>query len=90
VTGHRLITEAGESSHLIPHKPSREVTIEPLDARMVEALRGMTERQRLEIAWDMWRSARNLIEHMLRSEHPDWSEQEVALEVGRRLLGQSR
>ncbi len=64
----------------------RAVTIEPLDPRMVEALRGMTERQRLEIAWDMWRSARNMILNLLRSEHPDWSEREVALEAGRRLL----
>lgn len=54
---------------------------------MVEALRAMTERQRLEIAWDMWRSARNMIENLLRAEHPDWTDRQLAIEIGRRLLG---
>ncbi|MGE0534300.1 MAG: hypothetical protein AB7O68_04950 [Pirellulales bacterium] len=67
----------------------RSVRIEPLDPKMIEALRAMTERQRLEVAWDMWRSARGMIVNLLRAEHPDWSEREVALEAGRRLLGQA-
>jgi len=65
----------------------REPSFERMDERMVEALRGMTERQRLEIAWDMWRSARNMIENLLRAEHPDWTDRELAFEVARRLLG---
>ena len=67
----------------------REVSFERMDERMVDALRGMTERQRLEIAWDMWRSARDMIENLLRAEHPDWTDRQLAIEIGRRLLGQA-
>jgi hypothetical protein len=60
-----------------------------MEPQMVEALRAMTGQQRLEIAWDMWRSARNMLESMLRDEHPDWSDRQIMIEIGRRLLGQA-
>lgn len=75
----------------MPHEvDARRVRIESLDPRMVEALRGMTERRRLDIAWGMWRSARNMIENLQRAEHPEWTQQEVVIAARRRLLGQSR
>ena len=75
---------------MTPDVHTRRVSIEPLDPRMVEALRGMTERRRLEIAWSMWRSARNMIENLIRAEHPEWTQQEVEVAAGRRLLGKAR
>jgi len=72
-----------------PASTPRDTSFERMDPRMVEALRGMTERQRLEIAWDMWRSARNMIENLMRDEHPEWTDRQVTVEIGRRLLGQA-
>lgn len=72
--------------HARIESPPREASFEPMDPQMVEALRAMTGQQRLEIAGDMRRTAREMLLHMLRSEHPDWTDQEVALEVARRLL----
>ena len=37
------------------------------------------------MAFGMWRSAREIITSILVAEHPDWSEDEVASEVARRL-----
>jgi hypothetical protein len=48
-------------------------------------LRTKTERERLKIAWGMWRSARSMLQNLFRSEHPDWSESELNREVARRL-----
>lgn len=59
--------------------------IEIVDPVMAEILRRKTERERLEIAWDMWESARFMLSNILRSEHPDWSEEEVNREVARRM-----
>jgi len=56
-----------------------------IDHEMAEILAQKTERQRLEIAFGMWTSVRELLRQLIRSEHPDWSETEVALEAGRRM-----
>jgi hypothetical protein len=41
----------------------------------------------LAISLDMWRHARDQLNHMLRHQHPDWSEQQVRAEFKRRMLG---
>jgi hypothetical protein len=45
----------------------------------------MTPAQRLAIAHGMWRSARDMLTNLMRSEHPDWSDDQVGHEVARRL-----
>jgi len=59
--------------------------IEVLDSRMADVLRGKTEAERLQIASNMWSSARTMLTHILRSEHPDWEEARIQREVARRM-----
>jgi Rv0078B-related antitoxin len=62
-------------------------TIEVIDAEIVAILRQKTEAERLQIAWGMWRMARDMLLNLLRSEHPDWTDQQVREETARRLSG---
>lgn len=68
----------------------RDVRIEPLHPRVVEALRRMTPGQRIEAGLrhsDLLReSARALIEH----QHPDWTREQVRDELFRRMHGADR
>lgn len=57
-----------------------------VDREMAAILAEKTPRERLEIAFGMWRSARNMLLCIVRAEHPEWSERDVELEAGRRLL----
>ncbi len=59
--------------------------IEVVDERTAEVLRGKTGAERLQIASDMYSSARRMIISHLRAEHPDWDEQQVVEEAARRL-----
>jgi hypothetical protein len=59
--------------------------LEVLDDAMAEVLRRKTPAERLGIAFGLWRSARRMLTSMLRSMHPDWSEDQVNREVARRL-----
>jgi hypothetical protein len=59
--------------------------IEVLDSRMADVLREKTEAERLQIANQMWSSARTMLTSILRSEHPDWDEARVQREVARRM-----
>ena len=43
--------------------------------------RSMTPEQKLKVATDLYRSARELKAAGLRSQHPDWSESEVQEKV---------
>ena len=63
----------------------RTVRIEMLDEAMVDVLRTKTPAERLAIANGMWRSARSMIETMLRREHPDWSAEELQRAVAQRM-----
>lgn len=65
-------------------------TIEPMDPAMVESLRSKSPGERLQIAWGMWRSAREMLLNLLRHEHPEWSDEQVRSEVARRLAHGSR
>lgn len=59
--------------------------IEVIDDDMAEIFRQKTPAERLAIVHGMWRSARQMILAILRSEHPDWTEQEILKETARRL-----
>ncbi len=58
---------------------------EVVDDEMVEILRAKTPGERLEIAFAMWRSARELLLSILADQHPDWTPARVAEEAARRL-----
>jgi hypothetical protein len=62
------------------------IRIEIPEDSVVEALRRMTSAERLAIANRMWISARNAVGYIVRSEHPDWNEQQLQQEVLRRML----
>ena len=59
--------------------------IEVVDDKMAQVLRLKTGAERLQIASEMFSSARQMIINMLRSQHPDWDEQKVNAEAARRL-----
>ena len=61
------------------------MVIETPDRAMVELLRRKSPEERLAIAFGMWRSARGMIEAVLRQQHAEWSRSEVSNEVARRL-----
>ena len=52
---------------------------------MVEVLQGKTGAERLQIASGMYASARRMLLSHLQAEHPDWTEERIALEAARRL-----
>ena len=52
---------------------------------MTEVLRQKTGAERLKIASRLFSSARRMLLHHLRSEHPDWSDVQVDREAARRL-----
>jgi hypothetical protein len=59
--------------------------IEVIDHETAAMLRQKTEAERLQIAWGMWRFARDMLRNLVRGEHPEWSEKDVQQEVARRL-----
>ncbi len=65
-------------------RPDRR-NLESLEDAMAAVYRGKTPRERLRIAFDLWTSTRNLLEGILRSQHPDWDNQKVQAEVARRM-----
>jgi hypothetical protein len=54
---------------------------------MAAILREKTEVQRLAIADRMWQSARVILRGAIKTEHPDWSADQVNHEIARRISG---
>ena len=65
--------------------PRSKPVVEVIDDEVAEIYRGMTEAERLQIAFGMWRSARRMVTSAVRSEHPDWTESQITEEVALRL-----
>lgn len=59
--------------------------LDVVDDVMADFLRQKSEGERLSIAHGMWRHARNMIQSVLRSENPDWSDRQIEAETTRRL-----
>ena len=59
--------------------------VEIVDEEVARILRTKTGAERLRIAFGMYTSARRMLTSMLKSDHPDWSEEQIRREVGRRL-----
>ncbi len=64
---------------------SKPLRVEILDDAMAAVLRAKSPAERLAIANGMWRSARRIIEAVLRAEQPDWTDEQIRREVARRM-----
>ena len=67
------------------HPRMPESVSDDIDPAMVPVLRAMTPARRTQIADGMFRSARSMLTRLIRSEHPDWSDEQVARSVASRL-----
>jgi hypothetical protein len=65
------------------HEKGRRMVIEVMDDQMAEIVRKMSGAERLRIADEMYSSARRMLVSYLRSEHPDWTEEQVQHEASR-------
>ena len=59
--------------------------MEVMSDAMSDVLRQKTEVERLRIAGRMWTSARVILRGAIRTEHPDWSTDQVNREIARRI-----
>jgi len=59
--------------------------IEVIDEVYAEVLRQKSPAEKLAMADDLWRFARNMISANLKSQHPDWTEEKVQRETALRL-----
>jgi hypothetical protein len=60
-------------------------TFEMIDEKIADALRQKTDAQRLRSVDAFWNSARAILKAAIRTEHPDWSLDQVHVEVARRI-----
>jgi Rv0078B-related antitoxin len=65
--------------------PMNPFVMEVMDDAMSDVLRQKTEVERLRIADRMWKSARVILCGAIRTEHPDWSVDQVNREIARRI-----
>ncbi len=56
-----------------------------ISAEMAAVYRQKTPTERLQIGFDMWRSARKMVAARVHQQHPDWSDDEANREVARRM-----
>lgn len=63
----------------------RPEDVEVIDDVMARVYAAKTGAERLAIASGMFASARRMILSHLRTEHPDWTEEQVRREAARRL-----
>lgn len=60
-------------------------TFEVIDNQMAEVLRQKSDSQRLRSVDAFWNSARAILKAAIRTEHPEWSLDQVQIEVARRI-----
>jgi Rv0078B-related antitoxin len=68
-----------------PPKRRMPKQIEVVDEAVAAILRQKTTAERIALASQAHRTARNILTARTREEHPDWSDEEVQREVARRL-----
>ncbi len=56
-----------------------------VDDDMAAVFRGKTPVERLRVAFGLWTSTRNMLERLLRSQHPDWDDRTIKAEVAKRM-----
>lgn len=64
---------------------NRPVKIEMVDREMARILATKTEAERLQIAWGLWRSARDMLRNLIASQRPELSAEEVDRIVAERM-----
>ena len=65
-------------------------TTPEIEAMQIRIARSMSVEQRLELAFEMTMTCRELMRAGVRHQHPDWSEAQVAHEVHRRAFSPQR
>jgi hypothetical protein len=63
----------------------RQPVVERIDPQVAAILRHKTPAEKLEMAFGMWRFARDTIRRVVAMQHPDWTPEEVQRETARRL-----
>ena len=56
---------------------------------MVEVLRKKTITERIEMVFAANRTMRKMMAEDLRTDHPDWSDEQIQAEIARRILAES-
>jgi hypothetical protein len=56
-----------------------------IDDRVAEIMRKKTPSERLEIAFGMWRSVRDMIARVVESQNPGWTPDQIRRETARRM-----
>ena len=59
--------------------------IEMLDESMAEILRRKEPWERIAIGFGLWTGAREMLNSLLTSKHPDWTGEQIRREVCRRM-----
>jgi hypothetical protein len=67
------------------HALALPIKIEMVDREMARILATKTERERLEIAWGLWRTARDMLRNLVSSQSPDLSPDEINRIVAERM-----
>ncbi len=65
----------------------RVVRIESMDPLIAEIMRRKTPAQTLEMAFDTYRTAREMVGATVRLDHPDADDATVSHEIARRMFG---
>ncbi|MDB5390947.1 MAG: hypothetical protein JWM11_6593 [Planctomycetaceae bacterium] len=66
---------------------SRRPVVEVMDPMVAEIMRKKTPVERLAIAFNMWNTARVILRGAIKSEHEDWTAEEVNREIAKRISG---
>ncbi len=64
--------------------------LEIVDDEMAAVLRGKTPVERLRVAFGLWTSTKNMLERLLRSQHPDWDDRTVKAEAAKKDVSWNR
>src|SRR5512136_191098 len=67
--------------------PAGHQRLEPLDPRQVAAWRAMSPARRLELAFQAYQFALDIVRLTERNQHPDLSPEELAWRITRRMQG---
>jgi len=75
------------TAHSASPAPGSHQRLEPLDLRQVAAWRAMSPARRLELAFQAYQFALDIVRLTEKKAHPDLSPEELAWRVTRRMQG---
>lgn len=56
-----------------------------MDDQQIAALRRLTEADRLQLAFEMWKMARSIMRAAIHQEHPHWESAQIEREIAIRI-----